>query len=74
MAVERRPLSSDGGVTITMREVWALLDQMRSDVAALKLADIDNRLKSLERWKWGMLALGVSSGSSMTAFLQHLLG
>lgn len=71
MTTERRP--PDGGVHITMGQLWALVDQLRQDVAALKLADIDNRLKELERWKWGMLALGVGSGSSVTALLQHYL-
>ncbi len=68
-----QPRSPDGGVHITMGQLWVLLDQLRQDVTALKLANVDARLRDLERWKWGMLAIGTASGSSVTALLQHYL-
>ena len=70
------------GVTITFREVYDQIVQMRGDVRSLTenssdvagmLTDHESRLRSIERWRWGIpsLATIAAVGATVAAFVIH---
>lgn len=74
-------MSEPQGVMITLREVYDEIVGMRSDVQSLtqsrattddKLEDHESRLRSVERWKYGIPVTTICAvGSTIAAFLIH---
>jgi hypothetical protein len=70
----------DDGVTITLKDVYLLVQDVQKSVAVVPehgthLADLETRVRALERWRYSAhAALGVSASSlvtAVTAILTH---
>lgn len=71
------PEHNPGVVTITLKDIWIQLATLRDQVAAIAdqkhtVDDHENRLRSLERWKYSIPpAIITAIFSAVMTFLQY---
>lgn len=72
---------SEGPAIITLREVYDLVLDVRSEVSLLKttelkadVADHETRIRALEKWIWRASGIAAAIGAGGGALLNEIIG
>ena len=74
---------SDSGAVITLRELYDIMVEVRTDVTQIKgtlestnqkVNDHESRLRALEKWVWGAAGIGAVGGAGLAQILGSILG
>lgn len=80
MGERRMTASSDGSATITLREVYDLVVEVRQEVALLKTTELskdvddhETRIRSLEKWVWRAGGIAAAIGAAGGAVASQVI-
>jgi len=71
----------EGPAVITLREVYDLVLEVRSEVALLKTTELkhdvedhETRLRTVERWQWRAAGIAAAIGAAGGAVVTEMIG